>query len=131
MTNAQDHARQAKRDLTDARKAAPQDNPSLQLALADADTQIDKLTEELLTAQTAIADYEKKTGTQTDLLNTCGDQKNEALIERDRAQTKAGAASGKLWRTRLLLLAALAWIFRTPLLALGKFAVGLIAKLPI
>jgi hypothetical protein len=129
VQNAQDYARQAKKDIADARTAPNPD--AAELALQDADGQIDKLTEELLTAQTAIADYETKTGEQTEQLNTCDEQKNAALKQRDDEKEKASRASGKLWRTRGLLLAAVAWIFRTPLLGLAKLLGGLIAKIPI
>lgn len=115
--HAQDAARQAKKDIADARKAR---DDALALALSDADTQIDKLTVELVTAQTALNDLEAKTATQTDQLNHAVEDKNTALLERDAADEKVHKASSKLWHTRILLLAALIWIFRTPLLALGK-----------
>ena len=127
VAHAQDHARQVKQDIADAR--GTHDKAALGLVLDDANGEVDQLTAALLDAQTATADFEKKVEEQTTLLNTCGDQKNEALLERDRANTKAGAASGKLWRTRALLLAAVAWILRGPILALGKVIIGLVAKI--
>jgi hypothetical protein len=127
VASAQDHARQVKTDIAEARKAG--DKEQLELALTDADGAVDQLTVELVSAQTALLDYEAKSQMQTDALNLAVDDKNLALLERDRASEKASIASKKLWRTRGLLLAAVIWIFRTPLLALGKMVIGLVAKI--
>jgi septal ring factor EnvC (AmiA/AmiB activator) len=127
VANAQDHAKKAKQDVEDAKKA---EGDGLQLALSDADHEIDQLTAELLTAQSALTDLESKTEILADNLNHAIDEKNAALLERDAANVKIHTASRKLWHTRFLLLGALVWIFRTPLLALGKMLVGLIAKIP-
>jgi hypothetical protein len=127
VASAQDHARSVKEAIAEARKATDKDQ--LELALSHADGEVDRLTAELLTAQTALTDFQTKAEQQTTLLNTCGDEKNDAITQRDQEKQKASRASGKLWRTRGLLGAALVWIFRTPLLALGKMILGLVAKI--
>jgi hypothetical protein len=118
------HIASAQAKAKTAKEAVEQNRPD------EAKRDIDALSDELLNVQTALRDYELKSIQQTATLNACEDDKNTALTLVDKEKQKASRASGKLWRTRFLLLAAVIWIFRTPLLALLKMAVGLIAKIP-
>ena len=88
VANAQTHAQKAKAAIADAKKLAPADPPELKLALDVADGEIDGLTYELNSAQTAlksansrINNLEGKIGEQTNLLNTANDEKNAAITE--------------------------------------------------
>jgi hypothetical protein len=130
ISDAQGHAKAAKVAIERAQKLAPK-IPDLIEALATAHAENDALTYELLTAQTSLSGLEKQTSTQTDLLNQANIDKNEAigLLDIEKAKTKHVVSQRN--ELFLILCAAVAWIFRTPLLWLAKFLVGLISKIAI
>jgi chromosome segregation ATPase len=124
LQSAQHHAKAAKENIKQAEKLAPANVPGLADALLAADNEIDALTNELLHAQTALADLETKTGQQTDDLNQANDDKNAALDRNSIIERKLKAIVGQRNKLFLGLLAAAAWIFRAPLIGLGKLLVG-------
>lgn len=120
VANAQTHAQKAKAAIEAAKKAG--DAPALQLQLDVADREIDALTFELNSAQTALKsangrvdELEQKVGEQTDTLNTAVEAKRKAeeqdKIDRDHAHRLklyiclAGALAAFLvaWRFKGLL----------------------------
>jgi len=118
VTNAQTHAQAAKRAVAAAVSAANKyKDAELNLQLVAADHEIDALTVELNSAQTALRSantnvdsLEHKIGDQTNLLNTANDEKNAAL-------TKAHAAARryhklKFWVCALAAAATALLIFR-------------------
>jgi septal ring factor EnvC (AmiA/AmiB activator) len=125
VSNAQGHAKAIKDDLALLKKDEANRGLSKELlrygaALDDAASHTDALTAELLQAQTALTDLEKKTSQQTDDLNQVIDDKNDALDRNAIIERKLKAIVGQRNKLLLVLLAAAAWIFRGPLLGLIK-----------
>jgi hypothetical protein len=124
LSSVQRHAKAAMDNIKQAEKLAPANVAGLMDALLAADNEIDALTKELLHTQTALIELELKTGTQTDDLNTCSDDKNAALDLNAVIERKLKAIVGQRNKLFLILLGAAAWIFRGPLIGLGKLLVG-------
>jgi hypothetical protein len=124
LVSVQHHAQAAKDNIKQAEKLAPENVPGLLDALRAADNELDALTAELLHAQTALSDLEKKTGRQTEDLNTCFDDKNAALDRNSVIERKLKAIVGQRNKLFLILLAAALWIFRGPLIGLIKLFTG-------
>lgn len=124
LQSAQRHAKAAKDNIKQAEKLAPTNVPGLLEALLAADNEIDALTNELLHTQAALTDLEKKTDKQTEDLNQANDDKNAALDRNSVIELKLKAIVGQRNKLFLILLAAAAWIFRKPLIGLGKLLIG-------
>jgi len=112
VSNAQNHAKAAQDAVSKG-------------DLPTAHTEIDALTNELLHAQTALTDLEKKTSQQTDDLNSVLDDKNAALDRNAVIERKLKAIVAQRNRLFLTLLIAALWIFRGPLLGLIKLFIKL------
>lgn len=138
ISSAQGHAAKAKKAVADAQAAVRKlgilpgsdgSASSLSSSLASANQEIDALTIELLSTQTALKDFELKVSDQTNAANRAIDEKNAAITERDRQAAKVRAIAKRERFFFLAMSGALIWIFRVPLWALLKIVIGLASKL--
>lgn|GEM_PF-3926955 len=113
IVSAQGHAAAAQRAI--ARARAADDPAQLQLALADANREIDQLTLDLLNAQDRVTELENQAKLITDAANTAATEKNEAIARADKADAKAKNVARQRNRLVIFDLALLAWILRKPI----------------
>lgn len=123
VTSAQSHAVKAKTAVQDAQKAAPKDAPAtLTLALGTADSEIDALSSDLLSAKTETAVLQGKVQQLDTQIKDVTKTANDSIAANQNLQRENANLHDSVSRWRKISLFAIGavllcgvWIFRKPL----------------